>query len=114
MITLSTHTLDSSNGQHAEGINVSLYAIIDKNTSKEIWNKKTDKGGRLTVEFDIDSIYASCEFQLSFNIGSYFKTNSIGVQASAIALNINLPSPSGNYHFPIIISPHGASLWWSN
>ena len=111
---LSTHTLDSSNGTHAAGIDVQLVALLNNNELKEIWSKKTDQTGRLVVNFEIKPEYQNCELKLTYNIENYFKKIGKGVQTSSITLNIKLPDPKGNYHLPIIISPHGASLWWSN
>ena len=113
MIFLSTHTLDSSNGSHATGINVRLFALVN-NELIELWSKQTDKGGRLTVEFEISEKYQGCDLQLSYDIQDYFPKTSKGVQTKSISLNIQLPDPNGQYHLPIIISPYGASLWWSN
>ena len=113
MIFLSTHTLDSSNGSHAAGINVRLFALVN-NKLIELWSKQTDKGGRLTVEFELSEKYQDCDLQLSYDIQDYFPKTSKGVRTKSISLNIQLPDPNGQYHLPIIISPYGASLWWSN
>ena len=113
MISLTTHTLDSSTGAHAAGVNVKLFAIADSKFV-EIWERTTDEGGRLAIKFEIEPQYKNCELQLSFNIADYFVQSANGVQAQSVNLNIMLPNPNGSYHLPIIISPHGASLWWSN
>ena len=113
MISLSTHTLDSSNGSHAAGVNVKLLVLKDSNKIFELWSRETDEGGRLKVEFAIDNKYHNCDFQLSFDIGSYFPARLKTLQAKSVSISINLPDHEGVYHIPIIISPHGASLWWS-
>ena len=114
MITLSTHTLDSSTGTHASGITVKLFVLNNNSELIELWSNITDEGGRLTVEFDIEPKYRECDLQLSFDISKYFLRKAKGVQTKLIILNIKLPDPDGKYHLPVIISPHGASLWWSN
>ena len=113
MISLSTHTLNSTTGAHAVGVNVKLFALIE-NKLIELWSEKTDEGGRLSVQFELDLKYKNCDLQLSFYTNTYFAQNSIGVQTRSVSLNIKLPDPNGTYHLPIIISPHGASMWWSN
>ena len=113
MISLSTHTLDSSTGTHARGVTVKLFAQINDKLI-ELWSNLTDQGGRLKVEFDLDPGYQNCDLQLSFYTADYFLQTPKGVQTKSVCLNIRLPDPDGNYHLPIIISPHGASLWWSN
>ena len=114
MISLSTHTLDSSTGSHAKGIPVTLSVLINNSERVELWSNITDEGGRLTVEFDIEPQYLDCDLQLSFDISEYFLKKTKGVQTKLISLNIRLPDLDSKYHLPIIIAPHGASLWWSN
>ena len=113
MISLSTHTLDSSTGTHAAGVKIKLFALIDGKIV-ELWSRRTDEGGRLSVQFELDLKYKHCDLQLSFYIENYFAQKTTGVQTKSINLNIKLPDPDGTYHLPIIISPHGASMWWSN
>ena len=113
MISLSTHTLDSSTGTHAAGVNVKLFALSEDKII-ELWSRRTDEGGRLLVQFELDNKFKHCDLQLSFYTKTYFAHNSTGVQTQSVNLNIRLPNPDGTYHLPIIISPHGASLWWSN
>ena len=113
MISLSTHTLNSTTGAHAAGVNVKLFALSEDKII-ELWSRYTDEDGRLSVQFELDLKYKNCDLQLSFYINDYFVQDSTGVQTKSVNLNIKLPDPNGNYHLPIIISPHGASLWWSN
>ena len=113
MISFSTHTLDSSNGNHAAGINVKLFALTEDKIV-ELWSRQTDAGGRLSIKFELDLKYKNCDLQLSFYINKYFQQTSKGVRTKSVNLNIKLPDPDGTYHIPVIISPHGASLWWSN
>tara|TARA_B100000700_G_C14749149_1_gene716674 strand:- start:165 stop:509 length:345 start_codon:yes stop_codon:yes gene_type:complete len=114
MIKLTTHTLDSSDGTHAARIPVKLSAISHENKLEEIWSKTTDQNGRLEVNFEIDEVYSDSIFQLTFSLDERFGVKSQGVQTASISLNINFPDLNGIYHLPIIISPYGASLWWSN
>ena len=113
MITLSTHTLDATTGTHAAKVRVKLFALIEDKIVK-LWSRQTDEGGRLSVQFELDLKYKNCDLQLSFYTNNYFVQNSTGVQTQSVNLNIRLPDPDGTYHLPIIISPHGASLWWSS
>ena len=112
MITLSTHTLDAVTGTHAANVEVCLFRIGELKL-KEIWRKKTDLGGRLSVEFEIEDTSLNCFFQLTFNIGDYFKLKKLDTTAWSVSTNIKLANPNGVYHLPIIISPHSASLWRS-
>ena len=67
MISLSTHTLDSSNGSHAAGVNVKLLVFKDSNKIFELWSRETDEGGRLKVEFAIDNKYHNRTFESKIN-----------------------------------------------
>jgi len=113
MLKISTHTLDATSGTHAANIEVSFFSL-DKNFNlTKLCSNVTDNGGRLSFEFELEPNISSDQFQMSFNIGNYFNFNGSGLHASSVNLIVRLPDPSGHYHLPIIISPHGASLWWS-
>jgi 5-hydroxyisourate hydrolase len=114
MVTISTHTLDSATGAHAANVEVCLYGVDLNSNLTKLWSKKTDQGGRLSVEFKTDPTVFTNHYQLSFKIKNYFTHISKGAQVSSINLSVVLPDPNGFYHLPIIISPYGASLWWSN
>ena len=114
MPILSTHTLDSLNGTHAAGVGVTLSVILENNSTHEMWSTKTDNKGRLIKEFEVPKLYLENDFQLLFGIKNYFRNSENTFRASAMAININFPEPDGKYHLPVIISPYGASLWWSN
>ena len=60
MISLSTHTLDSSTGSHASGITVKLFAQTGDKLI-ELWSNLTDQDGRLKVEFELDVEYRDCD-----------------------------------------------------
>ena len=114
MFILSTHTLDATNGSDAEGVQVTLSAVMPNNSKKIIWTDKTDSEGRLKKEFPLGKEYSECGFILTFSIATYLKKHPTELRTSEISLNINLSKPNTKYHFPIILSPFGASLWWSN
>ena len=49
--------------------------------------------------------------------GDYFNTDSKEFVkdriVSEIVVRFNMESPTKKYHIPIIISPNGYSIWWS-
>ncbi|MEE2773351.1 MAG: hydroxyisourate hydrolase [Pseudomonadota bacterium] len=113
MFTLTTHILDATNGTDAEGVPVILNAEMPDTSQKIIWSEETDIGGRVKKDFQLGEEYSDCKFILTFSIGNYFRKKPYEIRTSRISFDVNLTSPSLKYHFPVILSPYGASCWWS-
>ncbi len=113
MVKLSTHILDSTTGTHAKNISVTFAQIKCKHFSNILWNKLIDTNGRLVIEFDLKSFDDTDYYLLSFGVGEYFRRKKNKLHVNTVSLDVRLPDTNGSYHLPIIISPHGASLWWS-
>ena len=54
MATLTTHTLNSVDGTHADGIPVSLFRLEADGSRTELFKSATDDGGRLSQEVALD------------------------------------------------------------
>ena len=54
---------------------------------------------------------------MTVSLADYFKTHSTEFFrdriVSEIVVRFNMENPNKKYHIPIIISPNGYSIWWS-
>ena len=114
MTIISSHTLNGLNGSHAGSIPVSLKKI---NESKNIFDTFMDDGGRLNEHVPIENIDENAIYELVFKTGNYWKNiiNDENYQniIQEIVIRFNIPDKKKKYHFPIILSPHSYSTWWS-
>ena len=110
MAIFSTHLLNSVDGSHANNVSIEIYKI-DKHNNKSLFLKeKTDKSGRILKEFKLNKQDCESNYEMLINIGNYFMNNSM---ISEISVKFKMKKPEKKYHIPLIISPHGYSLWWS-
>ncbi len=110
MAILSSHLLNSINGTHAEGIKAIVYQINSSGIKKKFLETETDKGGRVLEEFDLSDNDCKCDYEMIFKTADYFNEKKI---ISEITIKFKMEDPKKKYHIPIIISPNGYSIWWS-
>ncbi len=96
--TLSTHVLDTTNGQPAAGVRVRLFhgdALAGKGV--------TDADGRLR---DLGGDLAPGEYRLVFDVGGYGDERGF---FRRVTLEIELAS--GNTHVPLLLSRYGITSY---
>ncbi len=118
MALISSHLLNAVNGTHAAGVAVSLFRVGQNYERELIFQAETDAGGRLREEIASSSGRDEADFELVFRLASYFDANGLNVSGKQTVrravVQFRVPDPSGLYHFPLIVSPHGYSIWWSS
>ena len=110
MATLSSHLLNSVNGNHAEGVKVVIYQINSNGDKKNFFETKTSKEGRILKDFDLSKEDCECDYEMICKTANYFSEKKI---VSEISVKFRMEDPNKKYHIPIIISPNGYSIWWS-
>ncbi len=112
MATLSSHTLNSTNGTHAGGIEVSLRNI---NTGGVLFATRMDSGGRLAETIDISAMSSDDRYELVFLTAAYWVEQGVSHAhiVDEIVLRFTMPDPEARYHMPVILSPNGYSMWSS-
>ncbi len=111
MATLSSHLLDSVTGTHAYNVDIIIYQIKSSGEKKIFYETKTDSGGRLLKEFKLDDEDCKSEYEMVCKTGDYFSEKKI---ISEVVVKFKMTDPNKKYHIPIIISPNGYSIWWSD
>lgn len=117
MATISSHVLDSVIGTHAAGIRVECFRREHNGATMRVLDCHADEQGRIceTLNFDQDDQHV--QYELVFHAKAYFAKQALpddGYQVlSAVVLRLDLPDAQGNYHLPIMLSPHSYSVWWS-
>lgn len=112
MAVVSSHTLNAVDGSHAGGIAVRL---VNLDTGATVFDTCMDEGGRLMQEVaDPDP---NARYEMVFQTGAYWQgrvAQSHGIRImDEIVVRFAMPERDGRYHIPLILSPHGYSLWSS-
>ena len=115
MATLSSHLLNAITGEHAGNVKIIL-SNLDSKMSNLILETNTDEGGRLSENIEI-KLYRSCEFEMVIYTENYFKKKNPDKWKdriiSDIVIRFKMRDDNKKYHIPLIISPNGYSVWWS-
>jgi 5-hydroxyisourate hydrolase len=115
MATISSHTLNGTDGTHAGGVGVGLYRINADDSRSLFFETAMDEGGRLSETFDMTGADSELQFELVFQTGAFFGASLDEVpRVDEVVLRFRMPDPDGKYHMPIIINPNSYSTWWSN
>lgn len=112
MAVVSSHTLNAVDGSHAGGIAVRL---VNLETGETVFDTAMDDGGRLVQEIaDPDP---NARYEMVFQTGAYWEARTLqarGVRImDEVVVRFAMPDRGGRYHIPLILSPHGYSLWSS-
>jgi 5-hydroxyisourate hydrolase len=110
MATLSSHLLNSVNGTHASGVKVIINQINSSGEKEIFFQSETDNGGRILKDFDLSTNDCNCDYEMVCQTADYFSEKKI---VSEIIIKFRMEDPKKKYHLPIIISPNGYSIWWS-
>lgn len=114
MATLSSHTLNGTDGTHAGGIGVTLTNLA---SGEVVFAAQMDSGGRLSQDIPPDQIDPDATYELVFATGPYWADRNVprtGTQImKEVVLRFSMPDPHGRYHMPLILNPNAYSTWWS-
>ena len=110
MATLSSHLLNSVNGTHACGVKVIINQVNSSGEKVIFFESETDNGGRILKDFDLSKDDCNCDYEMVCKTADYFSEKKI---VSEIIIKFRMEDPKKKYHLPIIISPNGYSIWWS-
>ena len=116
MATITSHVLNAVNGTHAGGVRVDCCRIGDDGRAEPVFRVESGADGRITGAVDVDGADEGRVYELVFHTGEYFDEEGLVEQARImpeVVFRLRLPDPEARYHVPVIVSPHGYSVWWS-
>jgi 5-hydroxyisourate hydrolase len=111
MATITSHTLNGTDGTHAGDIAVGL---TDLGTGEVVMASATDAGGRISFTIDPAQIDVKTTYELVFDTGPYWAARGVTAGVNQIALRFAMPDPSASYHMPVILNPNAYSMWCSS
>ena len=118
MATLSTHTLNSVDGTHAAAVDITLLKIAPGGERIDVFNSRTDSGGRLSQLIDPAMVDTAADYELVFQTGAYFATRALPLAGlriqKEVVIRFCMPDPEAAYHMPLVMAPNGYSVWLSS
>jgi 5-hydroxyisourate hydrolase len=106
MSGISTHVLDTSAGQPARGMEVTL----ERRSGASGWvlagQGVTDENGRIP---HLLAAPEAAAYRLTFRAGEYFASRESFYPE--ITVQFVVRDPSANYHIPLLLSPYGYTTY---
>ena len=103
---ISTHVLDTSRGEPAAGISVTLWRLGGKDPAA-LGTRETDGDGRIS---DLAPVEAG-SYRLSFEVGAYYKKKGGAAFLDRVTLDVQITDASRKYHIPLLMSPFSCSSY---
>jgi len=105
--TISTHVLDTTRGEPAAGVAVTLWRLDGKNEMSH-GTRETDADGRIG---DFGDAVAAGRYRLSFEVGAYYKRKALTPFLDRVTLDFEVEDRSRNYHLPLLMSPFSCASY---
>lgn len=107
---LTTHVLDTSSGRPAAGIAISLHRGHGEK-AELLREVRTNDDGRCDGPLLESGDFRAGEYELRFDVGSYFKTSGIDAFYAVVPVAFVVSDNTAHFHVPLLISPFGYSTY---
>ncbi|HEV8397674.1 MAG TPA: hydroxyisourate hydrolase [Vicinamibacterales bacterium] len=114
MPRLSTHVLDTARGRPAGGIPIELHRLGDGGRTC-LATAVTNADGRTDTPLLVADHLDVGTYELTFHVGDYLRRAGSGLPTPLflddIVVRVGIAEPDGNYHIPLLLAPHGYSVY---
>jgi 5-hydroxyisourate hydrolase len=107
--SITTHVLDTSIGQPAQGVAVTL-EIESHNGWRVVGHGKTNSDGRATELLSGEKLIEG-KYRLRFDTGAYFSARTISSFFPSVEITFLVRDPAQHYHVPLLLGPHGYTTY---
>jgi 5-hydroxyisourate hydrolase len=110
MSAITTHILDVSRGQPAQGVAVVLEVQADEGW-RVLGRGETDGDGRLRDLLSVDFKLAAGVYRLTFSTSDYFSARGVESFYPEVTISFIVNDGAAHYHVPLLLSPFGYSTY---
>lgn len=110
MSPITTHVLDTSLGEPAEGVVVTLAILDDHDNASSVGHGVTNADGRVTNLLPAGSAQPGV-YRLTFETTAYFAHSHRESFYPRIEITFHVTEASEHYHVPLLLSPYGYSTY---
>jgi 5-hydroxyisourate hydrolase len=109
--TISTHVLDTTRGEPAAGVAVSVWRLEGTQRADPQGTGETDADGRIGNL--VDGPLAVGVYRLTFDVAGYFtkKGDKAAAFLSRVTLDFEVTDPNRRYHIPLLVSPFACASY---
>lgn len=114
MARLSTHVLDTSLGVPAAGMIVDLHVVV-AGERRLVATSVTNADGRTDAPLLSGDRLDVGIYELTFRAADYFRRAGVVLSEPPflgdVVIRVGIAEPAGNYHVPLLLSPHGYTTY---
>lgn len=110
MSAITTHVLDISRGQPAQGVAVTL-EVESGEGWRVLGRGETDADGRQRGLLPFDFKLAAGVYRLTFSTSDYFAARSVESFYPEVMISFIVSEGAAHYHVPLLLSPFGYSTY---
>ena len=111
---LTTHVLDTRDGQPAAALQIELFAIGEDGRTA-LQTITTNADGRADGPLLEDDAFRRGVYELVFHAGDYFRANGVALPEPAfvdvVPLRFGIADETSHYHVPLLVSPWSYSTY---
>jgi 5-hydroxyisourate hydrolase len=107
--TITTHVLDTSRGEPAAGVAVSLWRLEGTQRASPQGTGETDRDGRIGDL--LDGPLVAGVYRLTFDVAAYFKKKGQTAFLGRVTLDLEVADATRGYHVPLLVSPFSCASY---
>jgi 5-hydroxyisourate hydrolase len=111
MSTLSTHVLDTTRGEPAAGVPVTLERLDGPHGVAALCTAHTDPDGRVRGLLPEGTSLEIGLYRLTFDTWTYFATHGAEGFYPEVSVVFQVRDAERHYHVPLLLSPYGYSTY---
>ena len=108
--TISTHVLDTTRGEPAAGVVVTLWRLDGKEHVSH-GTRETDADGRIADLTGGGGALAAGNYRLSFEVGAYYKKKGTAAFLQRATFDFEITETNRRYHIPLLMSPFSCASY---
>jgi len=114
MARLSTHVLDTMLGRPAAGIPIELHRLAGGDRVP-VAAAVTNADGRTDAPLLSGERLETGVYELTFRVGDYLRRAALNLPdplfLDDVVVRVGIADATGNYHVPLLLAPHGYSVY---
>jgi 5-hydroxyisourate hydrolase len=114
MPRLSTHILDTARGRPAAGIPIDLHRLHAGGRT-HLASAVTNADGRTDAPLLAADRLEAGTYEITFRVGGYLRGAAHGLPdplfLDDIVVRVGIAEADGDYHVPLLLSPHGYTVY---
>ena len=114
MARLSTHVLDTALGKPAAGIAIELHRVAPDGR-RLLASAVTNADGRTDAPLLAEDRLEVGTYELTFHVGDYLRRAASDLPdplfLDDVVVRVGIAEPDGNYHIPLLLAPHGYTVY---